>query len=482
MNNIKKTILGGVFWTTVQTVINAGFGLIIQLVLAKILFPRDFGIVGMAVVFISFIEVFNELGMGSALIQKKKELLTPSHFDTAFWTGILWSSLLFLFIFLITPFVADFYKEDQLNNILPIISLSILLSPLSLVHKAKLTKAMSFKKLAIINNSSNIISGITALILAFTGFGVWALVFHLILRTAISIPLFFKATRWLPSMQWSKDCFKEIFGFGAYTTITSLLNKISGKTDYLIIGKFVGASALGYYAFALIFTTTLRNQLVSVINRVLYPVYVSVQDDKKKMLHLFLKIVSLNNLIVYPFIVGVFLFSQEVVPAFFGDKWLDSIIIIKILCFAVLFQMLNNSHTTLLRASGEVRLEFILQLIKSLMFFVPSIILGVHFYGLTGAAIGFTVATFLSITLSFFFMNKVFDLKFKQIIVAVKVPLIMFVFCLITTEFLKTLIDWRFCLIYYLIAVFVIYFWLAKTQIRSLFNEVKDSLRKNKRD
>jgi O-antigen/teichoic acid export membrane protein len=144
--------------------------------------------------------------------------------------------------------------------------------------------------------------------------------------------------------------------------------------------------------------------------------------------------------------------------------------------------MLNNSHTTLLRASGEVRLEFILQLIKSLMFFVPSIILGVHFYGLTGAAIGFTVATFLSITLSFFFMNKVFDLKFKQIIVAVKVPLIMFVFCLITTEFLKTLIDWRFCLIYYLIAVFVIYFWLAKTQIRSLFNEVKDSLRKNKRD
>lgn len=245
MNNVKKNIIGGVFWTTFQTVVNKGFGFIIQMILARILFPQDYGLVGMAMVVISFIEVLNDLGMNAALVQRKKEKLTSLHFDTAFWTGIFWALFLYLLIFFaVTPIASNFFKEEKLTTIIPVISLSILISPVNAVHRAQLTRAMNFKRLALINNTCNIVSGIVSVGLALVGFGVWALVFYTVLRAFIGLPLYFKATRWFPTWNWDKYAFKDIFGFGIYTTFTSLFNKISGQIDFLLVGKFIGAAAL----------------------------------------------------------------------------------------------------------------------------------------------------------------------------------------------------------------------------------------------
>lgn len=474
MSSLKKSILGGVLWTTIETVINRGFGFVIQLFLAGLLLPEAYGLVGMAVVFISFLEIFNDLGMNAALIQRKKELLTPIHYDTAFWTGIVWSIFLYVVVVvLITPLAASFYNEEKLNVIMPVMSVTILLSPINLVHRAQLIKAMNFKKLALVNNTSNIISGIIALALAFLGAGVWALVFYAIVKVVVALPLFFKATKWTPVFRWSKDTFKEIFGFGAYTTGTSFSNKITGNIDYLLVGKLVGTVGLGYYTFAFILTNTLRSQIVAIINKVIYPVYATLQDNKKKMLGLFLKVVSLNNLIVYPIILGLFLFAEDIVPLFFGNKWNNSIPILKILCFAVFIQMLNNSHTTLFRAAGEVKLELKLQIIKSLVFFVPLISLGVYYYDLIGAAAGYTLATFLGVSLSFYFMHKIFNLKFLEVYKAVKASVFMMLFCLITTLFLKVFIIWWGALIYYILAVIGVYFIFAREQIVTIFKMVK---------
>lgn len=472
--SIKKSIIGGVFWTTIESMVNRGFGLIIQFFLARLLFPEDYGLVGMAAVFISFLEIFNDLGMNAALVQKKAEKLTPAHFDTVFWTGVVWAFFLFLLMGLIgAPLAAQFYNQEKLSLIIPALSISILLSPVNLVHKAQLTKAMAFKKLAIINNTSNIIAGITAVALAFLGFGVWALVFYSIARVIVSMPLFFRATKWVPKFRWERGIFNEVFGFGAYTTGTAFFNKLTGNIDYLLVGKLLGASALGFYSFAFICTNAFRDQLVNIVNKVLYPVYASLQDDTRRMLDLFLKIISINNFIVYPIMLGLILFGEFMIPIFFGDKWNDSIPIIKILCIAVLIQMLNNSHTKLFRAAGEVRLEFNLQILKSIAYFVPLISLGVYLYDAIGAAIGFTVATFLAVSTSFYFMNKKFGLKIRETFHAVKVPVIMLFVCWPTTEFLKSFLDWRLCLVYYFCAFTFIYLILGKSQIDMMWNIVR---------
>src|SRR5690606_22186498 len=272
--NVRKNILGGVFWTTLEAVINRSFSFIIQLILARLLLPQDYGVVGMAIVFISFLEVFNDLGMSAALVQKKEEQLTPQHYDTAFWTGMVWGGILYLLMGVIgAPVVANFYNEKLLSSIIPIMSLTLLFNPVNLVHQAQLTRTMNFKKLAFINNTGNISAVIIALVLAFCGFGVWTLAFYSVARAVVSVPLYFMATRWFPTLIWKKELFKDIFGFGAYTTITAFFNKLTGNIDYLLVGKLVGASALGYYTFAFTITNIIRDQITAVLNKVLYPIY-----------------------------------------------------------------------------------------------------------------------------------------------------------------------------------------------------------------
>ncbi len=476
MGSLKKNVVGGVFWTTLESVINRGFGLIIELILARLLFPEDYGLVGMAVVFISFLEVFTDLGMNAALIQKKEEKLTSAHYDTAFWTGVVWALILFFgMVFIGTPLISNFYGESSLLAIIPVMSLSILFSPVNLVHRAQLIKKMDFKRLAFVNNASNIIAGLVAVAMAFAGFGVWALVFYAVVKVVVAIPFFFKATGWLPKLRWQRKAFDDIFGFGAYTTGTSFTNMLTGNIDYLLVGKLVGSVALGFYTFAFIITNTVRNQIVAIVNKVIYPVYASLQDNKQEMLQLFLKVVSLNNLLVYPVILGAFLFAEDLLPILFGDKWNESVVLIKILSFAVFIQMLNNSHTTLFRAAGEVKLELILQIIKSVGFFVPLVSLGVIYYGLEGAAYGFTLATLLGVAVSFYYMHKIFDLGFMQVYTAVRASVIMLAFCLGTTITVKQMFGWEIGLIYYVLAVFGIYYIFAKEQIKSLWKMVKSS-------
>lgn len=474
--DIKKNIAGGVFWTTIEATINHGFRLLIELFLARLLAPEAFGIVGMAIVFISFLEVLNDLGMNAALIQKREEDLTPAHFHTAFWTGLVWGLILFLVMGLIgAPLVARFYEESQLKAIIPVMSLTLLLNPINLIHKAQLTKAMNFKKLALVNNISSITAGLIALLLAYLEFGVWSLVFYGVTRVVVALPLFFRATRWTPKLVWERDKFKEIFNFGAYTTGTSLFNKLRGNIDFLLVGKLAGAAALGFYTFAFTWTNIVRDQLVAIINKVLYPVYTTLQDDRQKMLDLFIKIVSINNFIVYPLILGLFLFAENIIPIFFGHKWDNAVPIMQVLCIAVLIQMLNNSHTTLFRAAGKVRLEFSLQIIKSAVFFVPLVSIGIYFYDVMGAAYGFTLATFLGVATSFYFMRKVFDFRLIEMYRELKVSLGMFVFCLTTTLLLRPFLDWRLCLLYYIVAVIGIYWIFGKDKIMMMWAIAKGS-------
>src|SRR5699024_7416747 len=148
----------------------------------------------------------------------------------------------------------------------------------------------------------------------------------------------------------------------------------------------------------------------------------------------------------------------------------NSIPIARILCIAVVIQMTNNSHTRLFRSAGEVRLEMLLQLILSVLFFVPLISIGVYFSGLAGAACGFTLATLLAVSTSFYFMRRIFNMRLSQLMNALKTSLIMAVFCMVTTEFLKIYIDWRICLIYYLISLGAIYWVFGREQILMMWN------------
>ncbi|SFG33259.1 lipopolysaccharide biosynthesis protein [Pontibacter chinhatensis] len=422
---LKGKVVNGVFWNAVQLIINRGFDFIIKLVLAKLLFPEQFGLVGMAAVFTSFVQVFNELGMGAALVQRKEEDLREEHFQTTFWTGVIWSSALYLIIvFVVSPLAAGFYKEPMLKQIIPVLSLGVLSSPINIVHKAQLTKAMNFKKLAFIGNASKLFSGTISLGLAFYGAGVWSLVFSSVASFLVAMPMYFRATGWKPKMIWDKQAFYEIFGFGVYTTGTNVFNNLTSKIDYLLIGKLMSASALGSYTLAFVLTDTFRSQLMSLMNQVMYPVYGQKQNDPVSLKRYYLNVVKYNSLIIYPIMVSLFVLGEPFILSFFGEKWVDTIEPLRILSLSVMVHMMVNSNTSLIRGLGKPGLEMRIQLFKTLLLYVPSISLGIYWYGVVGAAYAILFNKIISVFIAQYFLKKLLGLSFIELFQELKVPLI----------------------------------------------------------
>lgn len=421
--NLKSKIVSGLIWNVVQLAVNKFFAFIVKLVLAKILFPEDFGLVGMAIVFISFVQVFNELGIGAAIVQRKEEHLREAHYHTVFWTGVIWSVAVYLLlVFVMAPLASNFYQQPLLRQIIPFLSLGVLSSPVNLIHRAQLTRQMNFKRLALINNISGISAGLLSLTLAILGAGIWSLVFNTLAGFFIAMPLFFITTRWTPKLIWEKEAFNDIFGFGMYTSGSNLLNNLLSNLDYLLIGKLVSAHALGVYTFAFVLTDTFRGQIFSMINNVMYPVYGIKQDDPQALKNYYLKVVLYNSLIMFPVMVFFISLGEPFILTLFGDKWMESVILMKILAFSVIIHTIVGSHASLIRGMGYPRLEMKLQMIKVVLVFAPFLFVGVYYFGVLGAAVATVCYKLVEVILAQYYLRKLVHVTIQDILVTIKAP------------------------------------------------------------
>ncbi|TWR28851.1 lipopolysaccharide biosynthesis protein [Mucilaginibacter pallidiroseus] len=426
LQNDKKLVTSGIFWNFLQLVVNQSFAFGLKLILAKLLFPGQFGLVGMAVVFTGFVQVLNDLGVGSALVQRKVEDLRKEHFHTAFWVGVIWSVCLFAIMSLVVAkLAAVFYHEPMLQQIIPVLSIGILVSPVNLVHKAQLTKEMNFKKLAFIDNTSNILAGVIALIMAFMGAGVWALVFNSVANLFFAMPLYFNATKWKPAFILEKQAFKDVFGFGVYTTGSNILNYLYNNIDYLLIGKLLGASSLGIYTLAFVLTDTFRSRLMAVINSVMYPIYGKKQNDPELLKKYYLKVVLFNCLFIFPIMTYFIVAGDQFVVNIFGAKWAGTVGPLQILSFSVMLHILVSGNTALLRGLGKPGLEMKQQILKAAIF-VPSLAVGIYYYGILGAAWAILLNKFIVVLVAQYTFNYLIPIKisFKEFLLAIKPPVI----------------------------------------------------------
>lgn len=387
----SKHVVSGVTWTTIQTLINRSSGFIVKMILARLLFPEDYGIVGMAVVFSGFFKSFTDLGFGSAIIQRDEEVINDTYLSTAFWSNIIWSLVTYLILaFLISPFAANFYNESILVYVIPVLGLPILTYPLFLVQRSLMTKNLNFKKIAVINNTASIISGIIAIVLAYFGAGVWALVAQTVIQSLIELPLYYRYSPWQPKWVFNKKAFEDMFGFGSFTTLSALVYKFSSEGDYFLVGKILGKIELGLYSFAFILTDSIRIQVRQIIDLVMYPIYSKAKDDFDLQIKFLNKSVLFNSLLISP-IMGVLFISTEWIPILFGQKWIDSLIVIKLISVSVIIQILTNSFSTIMRANNKSFVEFKLQVIKVFIFYLPIIFVGTYYYGLIGCSIAVIV-------------------------------------------------------------------------------------------
>jgi len=475
MSNIKKQAFSGILWNGIQMVVNQGSSFVIKLVLARLLYPEEFGLVGMATVFIGLVQVFNDLGIGAALIQRKDEDLREAHFHTAFWTGVGWAVLMYLVVsFIVAPFAASFYEEPILESLIPVLGLGILSSPVNLVHKAQLTKNMDFKKIALISNSSNITSGILSLILAFAGAGVWSLAFNSVASIVIAMPLFFIATKWKPKIIFERQAFKEVFGFGIYTTGTNITNYLIGSVDYLLIGKLLSAQALGTYTFAFILTDTFRSRLMSVMNTVLYPLYSKMQDNPANLKKYYLKVVEYNSVMIFPVMVFFITMADPVLLVMFGEKWTDSIEPLRVLSVAVMVHMMVNSNTALIRGMGRPGLEMKLQIFKAAIF-LPMLYFAIVHFGVVGAAYAVLINKIIAVVIAQFTFYKLLAVKVTTVdfFNAVKIPWVAALITGSSVMLLKNSIELHYILlsiILFSLYGLIVWLFMGKELLDQIYN------------
>ncbi|QEC53359.1 O-antigen/teichoic acid export membrane protein [Anseongella ginsenosidimutans] len=407
----KKLVAFGIFWNGVQLAVNQSFSFIVKLVLAKLLFPEQFGLVGMATVVTGFIQVINELGVGAALVQRSEKDLRSIHYHTAFWTGLVFSVILFLIMCLgAGPLAASFYNEPQLISIIPVLSLGILFGSVNLVNRSQLIRQMNFKRIAMIDSMSRLCSGCLALLLAFLGAGIWSLVLNSVAPVLIAIPFYFKATGWLPKLMWNKQAFKDILGFGVYTTGSNMLSYIYNNIDYLLIGKLLSSAALGVYTLAFVLTDTFRSRIMAVVDRAVYPFYGKNQHDYAMLKKYYLTIVQFNCMVVFPVMIFFCVLGGPFLLNFFGDKWQDAIAPLQILSIAVMFNMMVSGNTALLRGLGRPGLEMKLQALKAAIY-IPVLIAGIWFYGVLGAAWAVLINKLITLIIAQYVFRKLINVK-----------------------------------------------------------------------
>ncbi|MCZ6703974.1 MAG: lipopolysaccharide biosynthesis protein [Ignavibacteria bacterium] len=414
---LKHKIFGGVVWNSIGLIIDNGLSMIVKLILARLLLPEDFGIIGFAVVFMGMIKVFSDMGMSAVLIQRKDEDLKPIDYDTAFWVGIIWGLFLAaIMTFAITPIASVFFNEPLLKTIIPVLSISIVLKSLTTVHIVNITREMDFKRIVLPQNISRITAAVIAIIMALKGFGVWSLVFQRVLTNLFLAFIYPFVSDWRPKMRFSLISFRKIFSFGVYTTGTKVFNYLTGNIDYLLIGKMLGASQLGIYSLAYNLTYVIRGQIMNVVNKVFYPVYSKIQDDLLTIKRYYFKVIKYNCIVIYPIMVGLILLAKPLVLIGLGEKWSAAVIPLQLMAAAGLVHLLTSSNTILLRGIGKPKLEMIMSIIKTLGVNVPFIVLGVIYYGVNGAAGGLLAAKIVIFIINNITLRKVANINFLEIL------------------------------------------------------------------
>lgn len=376
--SLKSKTISGVIWSAVERFSLQGVQFIIQLVMARLLLPSDYGMIGMLTIFLQISQTFIDGGFTNALIQRKDR--SEIDFSTVFYFNIAVSLLFYGILFVSAPLIADFYNMPELVKVMRVMALSLIIFSFSAVHKTKLTINVDFKTQSKISLSAAFVSGIIGIGMAYSGFGVWALVYQSIINAFLTTVLFNCLYHWKPLKTFSTTSFKKLFSFGSNLMISGLIHTIYYNLYGIVIGKKFSAAELGYYTRAEQFAIFPSYNLSAILTRVTFPILSSIQDDNEKLTSTYRNYIRLSSYLIFPLMVGLASLANPLINLFLTEKWSGTVILLQILCFDWMFDHLSGINLNLLYVKGRSDLALRLEIIKKIIAIVilfASIPLGV---------------------------------------------------------------------------------------------------------
>lgn len=412
MGELKDKAISGVKWNAIGRFSTQGVNFIIGLILARLLSPSDYGVVGMVGIFFAIAQTFIDSGFGSALIRKND--CTDTDYSTAFYFNVIVGLVCCILLWIASPFIADFFNTPILKDLVKVMSLNMFVSSFAIVHGTKLTHAVDFKSQSIIKLITAIISGVCGVLMAYKGFGVWSLVYQQLIATGLRVVLLYVVTKWLPKLEFSKCSFKYLFNFGSKILAASLLHTIYANMTTMIIGKFYSAKDLGYYSRGESLATYPSTNITGILQSVTYPVLSKIQDDDEHLIQSYRKLISMTSLVIF---FGMFLLAalaKPLIVTLLTDKWLDAVIYLQIFCFAYMFDHICALNLNILYVKGYSNLVLKLEVIKKTISI--SMILAAVPFGVMAICIARALYTQIAVVINTYYTGKLFGLGYvKQV-------------------------------------------------------------------
>ncbi len=406
MKSLQEQAFISVFWSAVERFSVQGGQIVIEVILARLLLPSDYGLIAILGVFLAIAQTFIDAGFSNALIQKKKR--TNVDYSTILYFNLFIGIIAYVILFFSAPYIAVFYHEPQLTIVAKVIGLNLIISALSIVQRTKLMIALDFKKQAFISFTSILISGVFSIYLAYSGFGVWALVMQVLINnTCISLFLWISA-KWKPIFVFSKSSFKSMFSYGMRLLLASLLQTVYLNLYTLVIGKRFSPQILGYYNRSYVLSQVPSYKLTEIMTNAMFPIQCKIQNDDEKLSSSFIRYLRMACFIIFPLTLLLCVLAEPVVELVLTVKWLPMVPLLQLLCLAYMWTPVMALNHNLLKVKGRMDYFLHAEIIKKIVAVV--ILLITLPFGIKMLCAGLIVYSFADIFIITRYSGKVINI------------------------------------------------------------------------
>lgn len=405
--SLQKKTTKGLAWSFLERLSVQGTQFVVMVIMARILSPRDYGLVGLLAVFIAVSQSIVDSGFSQALIRKQSR--TEVDNSTVFYFNIVVGVLMYLLLYAGAPYIAIFYNEPELVNITRVLGLSVIFNSLVVVQRALLMSKINFKLITVSAFGAVMVSGTVGILMAYGGYGVWSIVAQQILNLGVNAVLLWFMSKWHPIIAFSWISFRELFGFGSKLLASGLLATIYNNLYLLIIGKFFSAAELGYYTRAHQFSDFPSANLTSVIQRVTYPAMCQIDDDNR-LSDVYRKLIRMSGYAIFPILMFLAAISVPLVLWVLTDTWLFVATLLPILCLSMMWYPIHSLNLNLLQVKGRSDLYLRLEIIKKVLGVV--IICATIPLGIVAMCWGSVASSLIALVINTYYTGKLINVGF----------------------------------------------------------------------
>lgn len=408
--SLKNKTVKGMGWSALENVTRLGLTFVVSIILARLLSPEEYGLIGILSIFIALFNAIVDGGFTNALIRKQNA--TDTEYSTVFYTNLLLSIVLAAVLFFCAKPISVFFEQPQLVPLTKVMSSVVVINALSIVQRARTTKTIDFKTQTKITIISSIGSGVVGIAMAYMGYGVWALVFQQVSNQLLSTLFFWIYNRWMPKLVFSWDSFKEMWNFGSKLLASNLLATLWKEIYQVVIGKCYSPATLGLYTRAKQFADLCSSNLTLVVQRVSYPVLSTIQDDKQRLKDAYKRVIKTTMLPTFVLMLGMVACADSMIHVLIGEQWSECVPMLQVICIFAMLYPLHALNMNMLQVQGRSDLFLKLEIIKRIIDIGP-LLLGI-FVGIYWMLIGTVVTGIICYYLNAYYSGQFLNYDIKE--------------------------------------------------------------------